>query len=59
MGVKEAVEIEQPARVKIRRIKLDIMDEQMSKSRKLESNMLQNMPESVIIGNTLSDKVSN
>ena len=25
-GVKEAVEIEQPARVKIRRIKLDIMD---------------------------------
>ena len=25
-GVKEAVEIEQPARVKIRKIKLDIMD---------------------------------
>ena len=34
-GVKEAVEIEQPARVKIRRIKLDIMDEQMSKSQKV------------------------
>ena len=31
-GVKEAVGIEQPARVKIRKIKLDIMDEQMSKS---------------------------
>ena len=34
-GVKEAVEIEQPARIKIRRIKLDIMDEQMSKSQKV------------------------
>ena len=34
-GVKEAVEIEQPARVKIRRVKLDIMDEQMSKSQKV------------------------
>lgn len=34
-GVKEAVEIEQPARVKIRKIKLDIMDEQMSKSQKV------------------------
>tara|TARA_B100001093_G_scaffold316821_1_gene302251 strand:- start:922 stop:3171 length:2250 start_codon:yes stop_codon:yes gene_type:complete len=34
-GVKEAVEIEQPARVKIRRIKLDIMDKEMSKSQKV------------------------
>ena len=34
-GVKEAVEIEQPARVKIRGMKLDIMDEQMSKSQKV------------------------
>ena len=34
-GVKEAAEVEQPARVKIRRIKLDIMDEQMSKSQKV------------------------
>ena len=34
-GVKEAAELEQPARVKIRRIKLDIMDEQMSKSQKV------------------------
>ena len=34
-GVKEAVEVEQPARVKIRRIKLDIMQEQMNKSQKV------------------------
>ena len=34
-GVKEAVEVEQPARVKIRRIKLDIMEEQMNKSQKV------------------------
>ena len=33
-GVKEAVEVEQPARVKIRRIKLDIMEEEMNKSQK-------------------------
>ena len=33
-GVKEAVEVEQPARVKIRRIKLDLMEEEMNKSQK-------------------------
>ena len=35
LGSYEAVEIEQPARVKIRGMKLDIMDEQMSKSQKV------------------------
>ena len=34
-GVQEAVEVEQPARVKIRRIKLDIMEEEMNKSQKV------------------------
>ncbi len=34
-GVKEAVEIEQPARVKVRRMKLDIMEEGMNKSQKV------------------------
>ena len=34
-GVKQAVDIEQPARVKIRGIKLDIMDQEMSKSQKV------------------------
>ena len=34
-GVKQAVDIEQPARVKIRGIKLDIMDQEMSKSKKV------------------------
>jgi hypothetical protein len=34
-GVKEAVEVEQPARVKIRKIKLDIMEEEMNKSQKV------------------------
>ena len=34
-GVKEAVDVEQPARVKIRGIKLDIMDQEMSKSQKV------------------------
>ena len=34
-GVKQAVDVEQPARVKIRGIKLDIMDQQMSKSQKV------------------------
>jgi hypothetical protein len=34
-GVKEAVEVEQPARVKIRRIKLDIMEAEMDKSQKV------------------------
>ena len=34
-GVKEAVEVEQPARVKIRRIKLDIMEAEMEKSQKV------------------------
>ena len=34
-GVKQAVDLEQPARVKIRGIKLDIMDEEMSKSQKV------------------------
>lgn len=34
-GVKEAVDIEQPARVKIRRMKLDIMEEGMAKSQKI------------------------
>ncbi len=34
-GVKEAVELEQPARVKIRRMKLDIMEEGMAKSQKI------------------------
>ena len=33
-GVKEAVEVEQPARVKIRRKKLDLMEEEMNKSQK-------------------------
>ena len=33
-GVNEAVEVEQPARVKIRRIKLDLMEEEMNKSQK-------------------------
>ena len=35
MGVKQAVEIEQPARVKIRRMKLDIMEEGMNKDQKV------------------------
>ena len=35
MGVKQAVDVEQPARVKIRGIKLDIMDQEMSKSQKV------------------------
>ena len=34
-GVKQAVDVEQPARVKIRGIKLDIMDQEMSKSQKV------------------------
>jgi hypothetical protein len=34
-GVQEAVEVDQPARVKIRRTKLDIMEEQMNKSQKV------------------------
>ena len=34
-GVKEAVDIEQPARVKVRRMKLDIMEEGMNKSQKI------------------------
>lgn len=34
-GVEQAVDIEQPARVKIRGIKLDIMDQEMSKSQKV------------------------
>ena len=34
-GVKAAVQVEQPARVKIRRIKLDIMEEEMNKSQKV------------------------
>jgi hypothetical protein len=34
-GVKEAVEVEQPGRVKIRRIKLDIMEAEMDKSQKV------------------------
>ena len=34
-GVKEAVNIEQPARVKVRRMKLDIMEEGMTKSQKV------------------------
>ena len=33
-GVEEAVEVEQPARVKIRRQKLDLMEEEMNKSQK-------------------------
>ena len=35
LGVKQAVEIEQPARVKVRRMKLDIMDEGMNKDQKV------------------------
>jgi len=35
MGVKQAVEIEQPARVKVRRMKLDIMEEGMNKDQKV------------------------
>lgn len=34
-GVKEAIDIEQPARVKVRRMKLDIMEEGMNKSQKV------------------------
>jgi hypothetical protein len=34
-GVEQAVKVEQPARVKIRRIKLDIMEEEMNKSQKV------------------------
>tara|TARA_Y100000589_G_scaffold332004_1_gene388530 strand:- start:4228 stop:6423 length:2196 start_codon:yes stop_codon:yes gene_type:complete len=34
-GVQKAVDIEQPARVKIRRIKLDIMEAEMEKSQKV------------------------
>ena len=34
-GVQQAVDVEQPARVKIRGIKLDIMDQEMSKSQKV------------------------
>ena len=34
-GVKQAVDVEQPARVKIRGIKLGIMDQEMSKSQKV------------------------
>ena len=34
-GVKQAVDVEQPARVKIRGIKLNIMDQEMSKSQKV------------------------
>ena len=34
-GVKQAVDVEQPARVKIRGIKLEIMDQEMSKSQKV------------------------
>ncbi len=34
-GVKQAVEVEQPARVKIRRMKLDIMEEGMGKDQKV------------------------
>ncbi len=34
-GVKEAVNLEQPARVKVRRMKLDIMEEGMAKSQKI------------------------
>ena len=39
LGVQQAVEIEQPARVKVRRMKLDIMEEGMNKEQKLEFNM--------------------
>ena len=35
LGVKQAVEIEQPARVKVRRMKLDIMEEGMNKEQKV------------------------
>ena len=35
LGVKQAVEIEQPARVKVRRMKLDIMEEGMNKDQKV------------------------
>ncbi len=35
MGVKQAVEIEQPARVKVRRMKLNIMEEGMNKDQKV------------------------
>jgi hypothetical protein len=35
IGVKQAVEIEQPARVEIRRKKLDIMEEGMNKDQKV------------------------
>lgn len=34
-GVKEAVDLEQPARVKVRRMKLDIMEEGMNSSQKI------------------------
>ena len=34
-GVKEAVDIEQPARVKVRRMKLDIMEQGMNSSQKI------------------------
>jgi hypothetical protein len=34
-GVQKAVDVEQPARVKIRRIKLDIMEAEMQKSQKI------------------------
>ena len=34
LGVQQAVQIEQPARVKIRRKKLDLMEEEMNKSQK-------------------------
>ena len=35
LGVQQAVEIEQPARVKVRRMKLDIMEEGMNKEQKI------------------------